>query len=49
MTMSKLNNLIERMENEIDTDNFIEIMDNCIQEIKESGIGIKAVEPLLQL
>ena len=47
MTMSKLNNLIERMENEIDTDNFIEIMDDCIQEIEESGIGIKAVEPLL--
>lgn len=46
--MSKLNNLIERMENEIDTDNFIEIMDNCIQEIEESGIGIQAVEPLLQ-
>ena len=32
--MSKLNNLIERMENEIDTDNFIEIMDDCIQEIE---------------
>lgn len=42
--MSKLNNLIERMENEIDTDNFIEIMDNCIQEIEESGIGIEAVD-----
>ncbi|MBW9212974.1 MULTISPECIES: hypothetical protein [Terrabacteria group] len=46
--MSNLNSLIERMENEIDTDNFIEIMDNCIQEIEESGIGIEAVEPLLQ-
>ena len=40
MTMSNLNSIIEKMENEIDTDVFIEIMDNCIQEIEESGIGI---------
>ena len=46
--MSNLNSIIEKMENEIDTDVFIEIMDNCIQEIEESGIGIEAVEPLLQ-
>lgn len=37
------------MENEIDTDDFIEVMDDCMQEIEESGIGLQAVEPLLQL
>lgn len=46
--MCNLDTMIEKMENEIDTDNFIETMNECIQEIKESGIGIAAVEPLLQ-
>lgn len=36
------------MENEIDTDDFIDIMDDCMREIEESGIGLQAVEPLLQ-
>lgn len=47
--MNNLNNIIGKMENEIDKDNFIEVMDDCIQNIEESNIGIEAVEPLLQL
>lgn len=47
--MNNLNNIIGKMENEIDKDNFIEFMDDCIQNIEESNIGIEAVEPLLQL
>lgn len=46
--MLDLKNMIEKMEKEIDTDNFIEIMDDCIEQIKESGIGISAVGPLLE-
>ena len=46
--MSNLNSIIEKMENEIDTDVFIEIMDNCIQDVAESGIGLETVEPLFQ-
>lgn len=46
MTPSNLNSIIEKMENEIDADYFIGVMDNCMQEIEESGI--EAVEPLLQ-
>ena len=47
-TMKSLNDVIEKMEREIDTDNFIETMDHCIQEIEESGVGIRAAEPLLE-
>lgn len=46
--MKNLNKIIEKMENEIDTDDFIDIMDACLREIEESGIGLQAVEPLLQ-
>ena len=46
--MKNLNKIIEKMENEIDTDGFVEVMDDCVQEIEESGIGLAAVEPLLQ-
>ena len=45
--MSNLEIIIETMENEIDTDSFIEVMDNSMQEVEESGIGLGAVEPLL--
>lgn len=46
--MIDLKKIIEKMENEIDTDDFFEVMDDCMQEIDESGIGLQAVEPLLQ-
>ena len=46
--MKNLNKIIEKMENEIDTDGFVEVMDDCVQEIEESDIGLAAVEPLLQ-
>jgi len=46
--MLDLKSIIEKMESEIDTDDSIDIMNDCMQEIEESGIGLQAVEPLLQ-
>lgn len=46
--MRDLYKIIEKMENKIDTDDFIDIMDDCVREIEESGIGLQAVESLLQ-
>ena len=44
-----LEEIIERLEDELDSDDFEYVMEDCMQELDESGTGIEAVEPLLRL
>lgn len=44
-----LQDLIKKMEEQIDSDRFEEIQEACMLSIEEAGIGIDAVEPLLLL
>lgn len=41
--------VIEQLEESIDDDDFGYIAENCMQELDESGAGIQAIEPLLEL
>jgi len=44
-----LEKLIKKMEDNIDSDDFELIEEECIEKIEESGFGLNAVEPLLKL
>ncbi len=44
-----LEELIKRMEDHIDSDDFECIEEECIEEIEESDLGLNAVEPLIKL
>ena len=44
-----LEKLIQRMEDNIDSDDFELIEEECMEKIEESGFGLDAVEPLLKL
>lgn len=44
-----LKELIQKMEETIGTDDFELIMEDCTMQIEETGLGIEAVTPLLQL
>ena len=41
--------IIEKLEEKLDSDDFEYVMEDCMQELDESGAGITAVEPLLRL
>ncbi|MDE6744386.1 MAG: hypothetical protein K2J95_10955 [Lachnospiraceae bacterium] len=41
--------LIKKMEDNIDSDDFEWIEEECIEKIEESDLGINAVEPLIKL
>ena len=47
--MTKLEELVKEMEEQIDSDDFEEVQENCMHEIEETNLGIDAVEPLLSL
>ena len=47
--MATLEELIKEMEEQIDSDSFEEVLENCMFEIEEANLGIDAVEPLLLL
>jgi len=44
-----LEELIKRMEDNVDSDDFELIEEECIAEIEESDLGLNAVEPLIKL
>lgn len=44
-----LEELIKKMEDNIDSDDFERIEEECIEEIEESDLGLSAVEPLIKL
>ena len=44
-----LEELIKRMEDNIDSDDFELIEEECIEKIEESDFGLNAVEPLIKL
>lgn len=44
-----LENIITKIENSIDSDDFEFIMEDTIMELEMQGVGIEAVAPLLQL
>ena len=44
-----LDELIQCMEGNIDSDDFELIEEECMEKIEESGFGLDAVEPLLKL
>lgn len=43
-----LEELIKKMEDNIDSDDFEQIEEECIEKIEESDLGINAVEPLIK-
>ena len=44
-----LEELIKKMEDNIDSDDFERIEEECIEKIEESDLGLSAVEPLIRL
>ncbi|MDE6530617.1 MAG: hypothetical protein K2K96_07565 [Lachnospiraceae bacterium] len=44
-----LEELIKKMEDNIDSDDFEQIEEECIEKIEESDLGLNAVEPLIKL
>ena len=42
-----IENLIKKMEEQIDSDNFEEVQEECIYQIEKENLGISTVEPLL--
>lgn len=44
-----LENLIKKMEDNIDSDDLELIEEACVEKIEESGLGLNAVEPLIKL
>ena len=42
-----IENLIKKMEEQIDSDSFEEVQEECIYQIEEENLGISTVEPLL--
>ncbi|MBD5453041.1 MAG: hypothetical protein HDR30_01770 [Lachnospiraceae bacterium] len=45
--MAMIENLIKKMEEQIDSDSFEEVQEECIYQIEEENLGISTVEPLL--
>ncbi|MCM1182088.1 MAG: hypothetical protein NC337_01795 [Roseburia sp.] len=44
-----LEELLQKMEDNIDSDDFERIEEECVEKIEESGLGLNAVEPLIKL
>lgn len=44
-----LEDLIKKMEDNIDSDDFEMIEEECVEKLEEEGYGFEAVEPLLKL
>ena len=44
-----LEELIKKMEDNVDSDDFERIEEECIEKIEESDLGLSAVEPLIRL
>jgi len=44
-----LEELIKKMEDSIESDDFEQIEEECIEKIEESDLGFSAVEPLIKL
>ncbi len=44
-----LEELIKKMEDSIESDDFERIEEECIEKIEESDLGLNAVEPLIKL
>ena len=44
-----LEELIKKMEDKIDSDDFEMVQEECVEEIERADLGLSAVEPLLKL
>lgn len=44
-----LEELIKKMEDKIDSDDFEMVQEECVEEIERADLGLSAVEPLLEL